>query len=400
MLNLQPVPTSVATPAPIALPVAAHSTYADTKNSRFSKNVNVIVSIKQRWDETYNNLSDTQKKVVDATLESALDEFKRRYPTIKTTRDLTDSLSTAAELPMNVIDIDDSMQRQLNIRWVLFLLGVFVSSKAMPIRVYRPNPTIDEFLAWDGQHTLLVLWLLCTQLFGELPEDFVIPVTISPSNSKIEIRSCFVELNTEEGQKILDQFDKWEQMVFGTVIDGSTNPLWNSAAAKQKIMEERGLFATHAKFGDSNMPGAIGRMQEIMKMKEESFTWLCDYLVAVGAQQRPVVEKEMVMMAYFFERCRIANLKLTQSQVFDVANITKTHWNADFSQFGTFWTKASASYCNWHAANIKTGRATFKKEPVHGYPFLAEQIKKELPEFAELDSSSSSEFLPPAHTLY
>jgi hypothetical protein len=141
-------------------------------------------------------------------------------------------------------------------------------------------------------------------------------------------------------------------------------------------------------------------MQEVNKMPVESLTWLCDYLVTVGAQQRAVEEKEMVMMAYFFERCRLAKLKLTQKQVYDIAGLAKQHWGADFTPTSRFWAKVDRAYKNWHAVHGAYANPRCNKEPLHGYPFLAEQVKKSLKGFSSLASNTGSEFVPAQGDLY
>lgn len=374
--------------------------YAAIKNSRFSMSASQIRTIKQRWDETYNALPAIQQTAIDNALAAAIAEFRRRNPKIKGTKDLKKQLAKAWNVSMSSVCIDDTMQRQLNIAWVITLLNMFVSTKVVPIHVYQPDPNDELYLAWDGQHTLVLLWLICTQVFGEDSAQFEIPVNVYASHQKSEMRGCFIDLNSEEGKKMLDLFDKIEQMIYGVRVDGSTNPTWQIAEQKQKIVEDHGLFLTSKKFGDDHMPGAISRMQEINKMQPESVQWLCDYLVAVGAQTRAVEEKEMVMMSYFFERCRLAKLKLSQKQVHDIATIAKNHWGADFSPSSRFWARVTNAYHNWHTEHVGYGQPRCNKEPIHGFPFIAEQIKKDLKGFSKLKSNTSSEFIPDATDLY
>jgi hypothetical protein len=214
------------------------------------------------------------------------------------------------------------------------------------------------------------------------------------------MRQSFVDLNGPVGKKGLDLFDHFEQMVFGVRIDNSVNPLWQIAESKQTILERHGLFVTAKKFGDHEEPGAISRMQEINKLSPEALEWLCVYLVAVGAQNRAVEEKEMVIMSYFFERCRLAKLKLTTPYICSIAGVAKQHWGADFSPTSKFWVKASDAYRNWHAIHIVYGTPRFNKEPVHGYPFLIEQLKKDLPGGALPENRSTSEFVPEPADLF
>jgi hypothetical protein len=379
---------------------ATTSSYAANKNARFSLTASQIKTVKQRWDDTFNALPKNQQSAINYGLQSAIAEFQRRNPKIKGTKDLKKQLAKAWTVKMSQVCIDDTMQRQLNIAWVLTLLNVFVSTKVIPVHVYQPDPDQELYLAWDGQHTLVLLWLICTQIFGEDPETFEIPVNVYASHMKAEMRGSFIDLNSEEGKKMLDLFDKIEQMIYGVRTDGSQNPLWKFIEEKQQIVEARGLFLTSKKFGDDHMPGAISRMQEVNKLQLDSLTWLCDYLVAVGAQHRAVEEKEIVMMAYFFERCRLAKLNLTQKQVFEIATVTKNNWGADFSHSSRFWARVSLAYTNWHAAHVQYGTARCNKEPIHGYPFLAAQIKKDLKGFSKLSGNTSSEFTPDVSDLY
>lgn len=375
--------------------------YATTKNARFSSTASQIRTIKQRWDETYNSLPRIQQRAVDNALQAAIAEFKRRNPNIKGTKDLKKQLAKAYTVRMSEVCIDDTMQRQLNIAWVLTLLNVFVVTKVIPIQVYQPDVNNIEYLAWDGQHTLVLLWLICTQIFGEKPEDFEIPVNLYSSHQKAEMRGSFIDLNSEEGKRMLDLFDKMEQMIYAVRVDKAKNPLWVLTEEKQQHVESHGLFLTSKKFGDDHMPGAISRMQEINKCSPEVVSWICKYLVAVGAQNRPVEEKEMVMMSFFWEKCSKAGVKVTQQYINDVAGVVLNHWSADFSPTSIFWTNVKDSYEAWHAKHGAYSNPRVNKEPLHGYPYLVEQLKKDLASkrYSFPRSNTSSEFMPFPSTL-
>ena len=374
--------------------------YAAKKNARFKSLTSNIQTIQQRWNDTYKSLSNENQQLVDDLLHSAKREFRRRNPHIKSFKDVKKYLASANDMSMNNVCIDGTMQRLLNIHWVIELLNRFVATKVVPIQVYKSNES-DCFLAWDGQHTLVLLWLIAVHLFEESPENIVIPVNIYSSQFKPELRINFVDLNSSIGKKGLDQFDLFEQMVYGYFVDGNKDPVWKEAADKQVILETHGLFVTSKKFGDENESGAISRMQEINKLTVESLGWVCDYLVAVGAQNRPVEEKEMVMMAYFFERCRVAkNVTVTKEFIYDIATVAKRLWDADWSPSSKFWIKASNAYANWHDEHVGTGSPKFKKEPVHGYPFFIEQLKQDLPQYTFPENRSTSEFIPSSSDLY
>lgn len=372
--------------------------YAQSKNARFSSTKSNIRAIQQRWNETYNALPQHQKQLVNNALAGAVAEFRRRNPTIKKWTQLL--LAEAKPVNINNIKIDGTMQRQLDIFWVLKLLNQFMATMVVPIQVYRPDPNKDEYLAWDGQHTIVLLWLIATQILGANLDEIVVPVNLYHSNLKAEMRTNFISLNSKEGKKQLELFDIFEQQVFGVRVDGSKNPIWIDAELKQRYIERHGLFVTAKKFGDDDQPGAITRLQEINKLTAESVDWLCEYLAHSTKLARPVEEKEMVMMAHYFDRCRLAGIKVDSAYIAQLATVLENLFSGDFSPMGSFWTKASIAYQNWHAANSYShSGARFNKEPVHGFPFLIAQLQKSFNGTVPR-SDSKSEFWPNAEDLF
>lgn len=375
-----------------------YNSYAARKNSEYNSTKSNIRTIKQRWDENYNSLPPSIQNVVNVALQNAVAEFRRRNPNFKKFSDLP--LAESKDARMSLIAIDATMQRELDIFWVLELLNRFAATMVVPIQVYRLDPLKDIFLAWDGQHTLFLLWLIATQIFGEDPDTVVIPVNIYQSSLKAEMRANFISLNSKEGKKMLESIDLWRQWIFGVRIDGSTNPDWVKAEKKQRYIENAGLFVTAKKFGDDHMPGAISRLQEINKLDPETVNNLVQYLVHATKLARPVGEKEMVMMAHFFDRCRIENIDVTPQYIAAIAYCTETLWDSDFSPTGKFWTRAAVAYHNWHekfSNSIFPGK--FSKEPVHGFPFMIAQFRKSL-DIAIPHSDSRSEFWPLEEDLF
>jgi hypothetical protein len=387
---------------------ATGATYAQSRNARFNNTKSQIDSIKQRWDKTYNALPPHQQKVVDYALESAKAEFRRRNPNITKWQQLP--LAEAKSVLLKTIRIDGTMQRQLDIFWVLKLLNQFMATMVVPIQVYRPNADKDEYLAWDGQHTVVLLWLISTMIFEEEFDTIVVPVNLYQSSLKAEMRANFITLNTKEGKKQLELIDIWDQQVYGVRTDGSTNPIWIETEQKQSMLERHGVFVTAKKFGDDDQPYAISRLQEINKISVESVDHLAYYLSIVcnlGEEPRPADEKEIVMMAHFFDRIRVQNtwafgdvITVTPEYITALASTMNSLFDADFSPNGKFWTRASNAYGNWHArVNGGFAQPRFNKEPVHGFPFLIAQLKKSF-EFDVPASDSKSEFRPAEVDLF
>jgi len=375
------------------------NTYADKKNSRFSNGKSAILSVAQRWKEAYNNLSSLNRMIVDQQLEEAKAEFRRRHPNIKKWKDL--ALAEAKSVVMKQVNVDGTMQRQLDIFWVLVLLNKFMATKVVPIQVYRPDQNKDDFLAWDGQHTLVLLWLIATHLLDESPDEIEIPVNIYLSNLKPEMRATFISHNGPEAKKSLELIDIWEQMIFGVRIDSSSNSVWQAAELKQQYIEKFGLFVTAKKFNDTEMPGAISRLQEINKLEADTVQYLAMYLALATKLQRNVGEKEMVMMAHYFDRCRIDGIILSKQYIAELVQVINKIWSCDFDPQGVFWIKASNAYNNWHTETNRhlaqlgysIPAPKFKKEPVHGFPYLIAQLRKSM-KHPVPKSDSNSSFAP------
>jgi len=378
--------------------------YASIKNAQYSNTQSAVRTIAQRWKETYDNLSDYNKLLVDLTLEQAKAEFRRRNPNLKKFEQL--ALAEAKEALMAQLNIDGTMQRQLDIFWVLKLLNDFLETMVVPIQVYRPDPTKDEFLAWDGQHTLVLLWLIAVHILEQNPETLIVPVNIYKSSLKAQMRSTFISLNSKQGKKQLEPIDLWQQMVCGVRIDGATDPYWVEIELKQRHLEKMGLFVTAPKFNDQTMPGAITRLKEIKDLSVDAVANLSVYLALATKLQRPVAEKEMVMMAHFFDRCEADKITVDNAYIAEVVSVVDRHWNTEMHASGKFWITASNAYHNWHTEtnkalakagfNVPTPR--FSSEPIHGFPYLIAQLQKSMTKPVP-SSDSNTPFWPLAQDL-
>lgn len=383
--------------AVISLP----ATYASKVNSQYASNTSHIVTPQQRWDTTYKRSPKRNQALFDTMLDEAKLEFRRRNPNLKTWADL--NLAEARSVKLSSIKIDGSMQRILDIEWVINILYRFSPTMVVPIQVYQPDTAKDEYLAWDGQHTLMLLWLIATHIFEVDLDTVEVPTNLYKSNLKSEMRANFISLNSREGKKNLEAIDIATQQIFGVRIDRSKNPDWLKTELKQRHVEEHDLFLTAKKFGDDDQPGAISRLQEFNKLDPDSIKWLSRYLSLV-AIDRPADEKELVMMAKFFDMCRLAHIKIDDQYVTKLAAVSKRLWNADFAPDGKFWNRAAKAYYNWYRkfnnlADDADIKAKFHKEPPHGMPFLLAQLAKsfdgKIPE-----NHSSSEFTPLEQDLF
>jgi hypothetical protein len=99
--------------------------YATKINERYSNSASHVVTLRERWTMTYNSATPRQQQQIDNMLSAAKFEFRRRNPLIKTWADL--NLAEAKQVLMSSVRIDGSMQRKLDIDWVIELLTKFCS---------------------------------------------------------------------------------------------------------------------------------------------------------------------------------------------------------------------------------------------------------------------------------
>ena len=381
-------------------PLPKPKTYASKVNAYYGTNATNCVLLKDRFTSAMGTLPPHSAAISQHMINASIVEFTRNNPTIKRWDDL--HLAQSMYVPLYEIFIDTTMQRMLDLHWVAKLLAKFKSTKVVPIQVYK-DPLTGKLCAWDGQHTAILLWIICTQILKLDPATVMVPVNIYHSNKKSEMRECFLDLNSSAGKKSLDIIDHWIQQVFGVRIDNSTNPRWVLTEKKQTILEEFDMFVTHDKYNNEHMPGAITRIQELNSIDDmDTIKCLVEYLSITTMGVRPAIEKEVVMMAYFFNRCRLENVPVNSAYVKQVASTMLVLCNSDFSPTGPFWAQAKLAYDAWH--NIQPYNMgidpKLSKEPVHGFPFLLAQLAKSIPGIKLPRNNSNSNFMPAATDLF
>ncbi len=356
-------------------------TYAQKANEFYNQKASHFISLRERLNESLTDFFDYQ-------LEGAIAEFKRRMTALKKFSDM--GLCKSIMVPMDKILIDTTMQRQVNIRHVVNIIKHFRETMVMAIQVYEDPAKPGYFIAWDGQHTAIVLYILATKIFGERAADLMVPVVVYPIKMKAEIRRNFILLNGD-AKEPLDFIDKYRQMVCGVRIDQSDEPSWIAAELKQQYFEKAGLFATHEKFGDEDESGAFTLLSNTImndnenNLKDPEVTRMfAEYWMALG-QSRSVDAKEARQLYEFFDACFKQGIKVDKAYVVTFAQFTKDFFDGDFSASGPFWSKVKTAYANWYEKVNPDAEVNengdiivrgFSSEWRCGGPFLLAQMKK------------------------
>ena len=353
--------------------------YADTQNALFNQTGSTFVTLQQRLVDALE-----LKPVFKNMLDGAVDEFRRRNKMWKRFNDI--SLCTAIPVSMDNILIDTTLQRPLNVRHIIKILSYFRQTMVMPIQVYEDPTRPGCYIAWDGQHTVISLYIIATKVFGMQPKDITIPVVVYPTHEKLEIRRNFILLNGD-AKEPLDFIDTYKQMVYGVRVDKAQDKEWLEADQKQRHLETAGLFATNSKFGDEGESGAFTLLADTLmtknlsKAKDPKVTKMfSDYWSYLNVD-RPVQAKEARQLFEYFNLCLEQKIKVDSNYIREFVNFTKEYFEADFSETGRFWDKVKLAYTNWYAkANPDSyeefGLKGFTTEMRTGIPFLVAQLNK------------------------
>lgn len=357
----------------------SQKTHAETINARYLKSNSHFITLQQRLNDALKS-----SPIYVNMLTAMVTEFKRRHKEWTKFEDL--NLCKAIQVHMDKILIDTTMQRNLNMRHIMNILQHFRSTMTMAIQVYEDENKPGYYIAWDGQHTAVTLYIILTKAFGEQMAKTLIPVVVYNVKHKLEIRRNFILLNGDAKEE-LDFIDKYIQMVYGVKVDGADDQEWIDTAIKNDYLANAGLFATHSKFGDEEEPGAFTLLADTLMSKSlktrkdpevtRMFAQYWSYL----NQERAVEPKEARQLYEYFHLCHEQGIKVDDNYLLKFVEFTKDNFDADFGPNGPFWDKVRNSYESWYSkANpesyAESGLRGFTTEMRTGIPFLIAQVKK------------------------
>lgn len=335
-----------------------------------------IVSVESRFDAALQMFSPADQKKLIADLQFALKEFKKHNPITKW--DKLD-LPIAAKAKMSKIFIDITLQRQLDLKWVIEIIKTFVATRCAVIGVYRDKDYPTKLISWDSQHTIMALWLIAQHL-GLDPSTLTVPVGISKCTSRTEMRINLMAANSQEGRHDFTPFDEWQQFVYGVREDGcNSNPVWVATEIKNTYLEKNNLFVVRDGAGNEKSPGAISNVQALMKFDAQVVNHLSAYLAKSTNGTRPADALEVQIIGDYFDCCvKTKGLVIDKSYINSMYSMCNSLFSCDMK--GTenkFWRKVRAAYKYWYdTKGNESNNSNCSKKSFNAIPFLVAQIKK------------------------
>lgn len=367
-------------------------TYADRVNQKFANTKSHYVDLKQRWNDTISLYTQNVQATIRSMLKSAIISFEKNHPGIKTFDDPKFKLCRAAKARLSDIIIDITMQRQLNISWVLDIVKDFRAWQAMPIQVYSPTKDFEGlhkgelYASWDGQHTAMAFYIIAVMIMRLDPKDVWIPVAIYDVSNKAEIRANFIRGNTSEGKKLLEDIDTATQMIYGVRVDGATDPMWQQVEKKQTYLEQAGLFLTAEKFNDVHEVGAVTRVKDITqaKVSVDVIRQFASYgKRVIETEPRAINTKEAPIILGFLQMATSDGITYTDEEMQGLADLCFELFGADFDSKGPFWSQLEKAYLSWWdnfyanvAEELRPARPRMNKDWTQGGTFFWHQLKK------------------------
>lgn len=321
-------------------------THAEERNARFNTNTSVFVSAKQRFDDYCAFVPGSANQ-----MRNAIKDFKKRFSNYIIWDQTSTLLVQAKTCKLKDILIDDTMNRPLNWKHVITILENFTPTRIMAVNVYEDPDAPGHFVAWDGQHTTLVLYVIAVLICGKNIDDIEIPINISKATRKDEIRENFIEINGK-AKLALSPLELFEQEIFGVNVDGSNRTDWQISFKKFEALRDAKLFLTSTDYRDEDKDGAITHVSSIVDNEVEVIENFATYWKARSAlENRRVESKELVHMIIMFKYVKDAKIIWSKENISQIVDIFWNCFECNFSgtQYNNpFWTKLAPSYDIWY----------------------------------------------------
>lgn len=239
------------------------------------------------------------------------------------------------------IYIDTTLQRYVYFDMIVKILQKYEGIKVQAIKVYRDES--GRIICWDGQHTLIMLYLVITRVLKLNPSEVNIPIVVSSGTQRADMRRASMNENGE-GKNIFDEFDYYEQHVFGVLRDGIEIPSWQATALKHQYLEACNLFLANQRMSNTHLPGALTRANELMNPNyhPDITKYFAEWCFLLNDSNRPFGGIEVDLMYKFFNRCEHEGINVDTNYIMRVAKACKGVTGNDFNG-SQFWALAESS---------------------------------------------------------
>lgn len=320
--------------------------YAQKRNKIFENTVeNTFSSINDRIEYVYN-LSESNQRL-RTTMEDSLLEFEMSQPEMVDPVYFWGKLENLSKQElMSAIMIHTRLQRIPTMEAIQRYIRNFCWYKVQPIKVFVWNDENDKehLVCWDGQHTLIMLYLIATQVHKMKPSEVKIPVIRLEGITIEEARDALMSENGE-GRTLFDTVDMHEQYVYAVRDTDSTIKAHLLAEQKQQHLEANMMFLANPRRGEMEKPGALTRTQEFLDPTYPHVVtkYFAEWFYGLNGSSRPAFGVEVAHMYNFFNECVRSGMQMDRRYIKQVAMVCRSVTGEDFDG-NVFWNRVKAVY--------------------------------------------------------
>lgn len=325
--------------------------YANRMNEKYKTVEDEYITIEERFKALLKARPELEELFIEL-----VEEFTDRYG-FASYEDMMQQMVNQGKvgyIPASQEDINVTMQRDPDGDWLVELLGEFRPIRVNSVRTYQdPYRTDGEtarYIAWDGQHTSLILFIIGYYGFGLSADEIKIPVDVYPGYDRKEIRELFLYFNSGAGSKTLDAIDMFTQHVYSYNNDGARDFYAERCFDIQQMAEKYGMFFTAEKFGDDNMPGAVVRMSEVMnKNYPQMVLERLFYYHTNACADKPTYSLEVLNLCDYFRDCLNQNITVTNEYIDEMIRVLEPVTGNTWANGSRKHQMVIKAYHNWHA---------------------------------------------------
>lgn len=317
------------------------------------------------------------RKRIEERLEVACVKWKRKHKEfVEDTDKFFDSLVETKLATFSDIEIDKTLQRYVYFDNIIKWIEEFDADKIMAIKCYREPD--GQLVCWDGQHTIIILYYIITKIFNLNISDVQIPIQISKSNVRANIRRVSLSENGE-GKTPFNDVDVFDFRCFGVRQDGITTQSWLATELKQQHLETYDVFVADKRMHNTHIAGALTRTNELMdnNFSTDITKYFAQWCYFVNGSNRPFGGIEVDLIYNYFHNCENAGIDITTEYVMDVAEACKGVLGDDFNN-EEFWAKGKRSLSNYLLATADDTSWYIKKDGTVNDNALTRSARKQM----------------------
>jgi len=321
--------------------------FAQNRNKIFENTIeNTFATINDRIEYVYS-LSESNQRLRGA-IEDSLIEFEFAQPEMTNPEYFWGKFEgLSLEALMSDVIIHMRLQRIPTMEAIVDYIRNYCWFKVQPIKVFTwvdPDSGKEYLVCWDGQHTLIMLYLIGTYVHKLKPSEITIPVNIRRGITIEEAREALMSENGE-GRTLFDTVDMHEQYVYAVRDTNSQRKSHLLAEQKQKYLEDNFMFLANPRRGEMDKPGALTRTDEILdpSFPHEVTKYFAEWCYGLNGSNRPFAGTEVDCMYHFFECCVKKGITVDRRYVKQVAMVCRKVTGDDFDG-SVFWNRIKSVY--------------------------------------------------------